>query len=67
MTEEELDRYRALVARRAKHEPVAYILGEREFYGRPFSVDSRVLIPRPDTEVLVDEALERLCAHAGLT
>lgn len=65
MTEEELDSYRALVARRAKHEPVAYILGEREFYGRPFSVDSRVLIPRPDTEVLVDEALERIPNEAS--
>jgi release factor glutamine methyltransferase len=60
MNEEELDAYRALVKRRAKREPVAYILGCKEFYGREFKVDSRVLIPRPDTEVLVDEVLERL-------
>ncbi len=60
----ELDAYRALVRRRGKHEPVAYILGEREFYGRPFAVDPRVLIPRPDTEVLIDEVLARLDAEA---
>lgn len=58
----ELDAFRALVRRRGKHEPVAYILGEREFYGRPFAVDPRVLIPRPDTEVLVDEVLLRLAS-----
>jgi release factor glutamine methyltransferase len=40
-------------------EPMAYIMGEREFYGRSFRVDRRVLIPRPDTETLVDVALER--------
>lgn len=57
---DELDRYRVLVRRRARREPVAYILGEREFYGRPFAVDPRVLIPRPDTEVLIDEVLARL-------
>jgi release factor glutamine methyltransferase len=46
--------YRALVARRAAAEPLAYILGKREFYGREFSVDRRALIPRPETELLVD-------------
>ena len=45
------------IARRAGREPVAYIAGEREFYGRPFAVSRAVLIPRPDTEVAVDEAL----------
>jgi release factor glutamine methyltransferase len=48
-----------LVKRRRTREPVAYILGEREFYGRVFRVDRRVLVPRPDTEALVDVALER--------
>lgn len=48
----------SLLARRASGESVAYILGEKEFYGRSFRVDSRVLVPRPDTELLVETALE---------
>jgi release factor glutamine methyltransferase len=55
----ELARLRELVRRRRSREPMAYILGVREFYGRPFRVDRRVLVPRPDTEVLIDVALER--------
>ncbi len=55
----ELTRVRELVKRRRAREPIAYILGEREFYGRAFRVDARVLVPRPDTEALVDVALER--------
>jgi release factor glutamine methyltransferase len=47
-------RFRALVARRVRAEPVAYLLGEREFYGHLFRVDARVLIPRPETELLVE-------------
>ncbi|HVS16773.1 MAG TPA: peptide chain release factor N(5)-glutamine methyltransferase [Thermoanaerobaculia bacterium] len=50
-------RYRALLARRARGEPVAYLLGSREFFGRSFLVDRRVLIPRPETEHLVAAAL----------
>jgi len=49
-----------LIARRAAGEPVAYILGEREFFGLNFSVTPAVLIPRPDTELLVETALQRL-------
>lgn len=59
LAREELGRYRELIKRRRTREPIAYILGEREFYGHPFRVDARVLIPRPDTETLVDVALER--------
>jgi release factor glutamine methyltransferase len=46
--------YEALLARREAAEPIAYLLGEREFYGRIFKVDRRALIPRPETELLVD-------------
>jgi release factor glutamine methyltransferase len=50
---------------RARHTPAAYVLGEREFFGRPFAVDARVLIPRPDSELLVERVLELpLPAHA---
>jgi release factor glutamine methyltransferase len=63
---DELGRFRELVKRRRAHEPVAYILGVREFYGRPFRVDRRVLVPRPDTETLVEVALERT-RHVSLS
>ena len=56
---DELARFRTLVKRRRAHEPVAYIVAQREFYGRMFRVDRRVLVPRPDTETLVDAALAR--------
>ncbi|WP_079731230.1 peptide chain release factor N(5)-glutamine methyltransferase [Novosphingobium mathurense] len=49
--------YEALVMRRIAHEPVAYIVGEQEFFGLPFAVSSDVLIPRGDSEVLVETAL----------
>lgn len=52
------DPYRSLVDRRCRREPIAYILGEREFWGRPFEVTPDVLIPRPETELIVEEALE---------
>lgn len=49
--------FRALLARRLAGEPVAYLVGEREFFGRRFRVDARVLIPRPETEHLVETVL----------
>lgn len=51
------DRLRTLLDRRAAGEPAAYILAEREFYGLPFAVSPAVLIPRPETELLVDAVL----------
>ncbi len=57
LAEDELTRYRSLIKRRRSFEPIAYILGRREFFALPLLVDRRVLIPRPDTEVLVETAL----------
>ncbi len=54
----ELGRYRQFTERCARHEPVAYILGHKEFYGLDLFVDNRVLIPRPETELLVEKAIE---------
>lgn len=54
-----------LVARRAKGEPVAYIIGNKEFYGRDFSVSPATLTPRPETELLVDLALEEMRQRPG--
>jgi len=59
LTAGELGAYRELIQRRRRREPIAYIRGEREFYGLPIKVDRRVLVPRPDTETLVEVALER--------
>ena len=52
--------FQTLLTRRLAGEPVAYLTGTREFYGRPFQVSPDVLIPRPDTELLVDLALARI-------
>ena len=60
LTEAEARQYAELVARRAAGEPIAYLTGEREFYGRSFAVTPEVLIPRPETELLVELGL----AHA---
>jgi len=54
---EMLSRFLEFVERRCAHEPFAYLAGEREFFGRPFRVDPRVLIPRPETEHLVEAVL----------
>ncbi|MBW2700274.1 MAG: peptide chain release factor N(5)-glutamine methyltransferase [Deltaproteobacteria bacterium] len=64
LVEDELSAYRELVRRRAMHEPVAYLLGQREFWSLPIKVDARVLIPRPDSESIVELALELMRGRA---
>ncbi|OGU56568.1 MAG: protein-(glutamine-N5) methyltransferase, release factor-specific [Ignavibacteria bacterium RBG_13_36_8] len=54
LTEEEKNLYRELISRRGKFEPLQYILGKVEFYGLEFKVNPSVLIPRPETEILVE-------------
>src|SRR5580698_6750018 len=65
LDEQELTSIRELIRRRGKGEPVAYITGTREFYGRPFTVTPAVLIPRPDTETLVQQAIAYLRDRPG--
>lgn len=64
LTREQGDRFAEWVRRRRAGEPVAYITGEREFYSLAFKVTPAVLIPRPETELLVEFALERVAASA---
>ncbi len=60
LTKDELATYRALIQRRLAGEPTQYLVGFKEFYGRRFDVDPRVLIPRSETELLVEAALRAL-------
>lgn len=62
MTVAECERVQALIARRVNREPLQYLLGTQEFCGREFRVTPSVLIPRPESALLVDEAVRR-CAH----
>lgn len=62
LTAEQTEQLTVLLARRERGEPVAYLVGEREFWSLPLSVSPATLIPRPDTECLVELALERLPA-----
>ena len=62
LEEEALLSFASLVARRAGGEPVAYLVGYREFFGRDFAVSPAVLIPRPETELLIEIALRKLGA-----
>ena len=67
LSEEQGATLRELVSRRAQGEPVAYIVGKKEFMGLDFAVDQRVLVPRPETELLVEKALalfSSTCASA---
>lgn len=63
LTAEETDAYRALIQRRAKHEPVAYILGEVGFWKYDFQIDRRALIPRPETEGILDVVTQAAGDH----
>lgn len=65
LEDREVDAYRELVRRRARREPAAYLTGSREFWSLDLRVDARVLVPRPDTERLVEEALARATAAEG--
>jgi len=64
---EEVVRGRELLTRRGKREPTAYLTGQREFYGRDFRVGPGVLVPRPETELLVDRARVHAGPRRGLT
>src|SRR6202011_5180821 len=57
-----VERFEALVARRERGAPVAYVTGEAGFYGRMFGVDERVLVPRPETELAIEWAVRHLRA-----
>ena len=58
--------YKKLIERRKKNEPIAYIVGYKEFWKRKFKVNNNVLVPRPDTEHLVEESLKFIPKHRSL-
>ncbi|MBI1931243.1 MAG: peptide chain release factor N(5)-glutamine methyltransferase [Ignavibacteriales bacterium] len=60
LKEIEINKYRELIARRGKREPLQYIIGNVEFYGLNFSVNPNVLIPRQETEILVDQIISNI-------
>jgi release factor glutamine methyltransferase len=62
LTEKEYEEYQQWIERRKHGEPVAYIVGKREFWSLPFEVSRHVLIPRPETEILVEEVLKACAA-----
>lgn len=60
LTASELAAYKALIKRRSEREPVAYILGQKDFFSRTFQVSPAVLVPRPDSETLIEETFKLL-------
>ncbi|MDD5289654.1 MAG: peptide chain release factor N(5)-glutamine methyltransferase [Patescibacteria group bacterium] len=60
LTKSQEKKYKKFIARRSKNEPVAYILGQKEFFGLDFWVNKNVLIPRPETEMMVEEVINQL-------
>lgn len=66
LTPEEESTYKSWLARRGRHEPIQYITGKQEFYGLAFEITPDVLIPRPETEHLVEAVLERARGGAGI-
>jgi release factor glutamine methyltransferase len=65
LTEPEQQQANLLLKRRAEHEPMAYIIGQKEFFGLPFKTDVRGLIPRWETELIIEKALEWLSKQEG--
>ncbi|HOZ36691.1 MAG TPA: peptide chain release factor N(5)-glutamine methyltransferase [bacterium] len=60
LSSEQIKKFRGLIARRVTGLPIAYLIGYKEFYGLNFIIDKNVLIPRPDTELMVEEALKKI-------
>lgn len=65
LTDEQVTNIRGLFSRRAKQEPLAYLVGSQPFYGRSFSVTSDVLIPRPESELIIDQIKKDLSSHSA--
>src|SRR2546423_14464033 len=66
LPEKDLTAYRALVARAAEHEPIAYLTGKAHFFNLEFEVNRDVLIPRPDTETIVENVLQLARHQPGM-
>ncbi len=67
LTETQQTDYQQLIGQRAQGIPVAYLKGTKEFWSRPFEVDTHTLIPRPETELLIEQLLQRFDRQAALT
>ncbi|MFA5251886.1 MAG: peptide chain release factor N(5)-glutamine methyltransferase [Phycisphaerae bacterium] len=65
VTEQQLDRLHDFVERAGKHEPIAYLAGKTEFYSLELEITADCMIPRPETELLVERAIEFLRTHSG--